>query len=172
MILDSKNIKYEVIDITEPGKEADKEFMQQNSNAKDAKHPLPPQIFSDETYCGVSCNTWDHSTHRFTSVVFLDVHVSSLNYESHDRSLPYRNCDAARYFSRGQALNLMSSFGYSKRPSRAPSLEMFWIHLRFEWIGHNCNITAINRVIMLLKITLIIKQLTKIIFQIQTSVLF
>jgi len=52
MILDSKNITYDVIDITEPGKEADKEFMQQNSNAKDAKHPLPPQIFNDEAYCG------------------------------------------------------------------------------------------------------------------------
>lgn len=53
MILDSKHITYEVTDITEPGKEPDKEFMQQNSNAKDAKHPLPPQIFNDESYCGV-----------------------------------------------------------------------------------------------------------------------
>ncbi|KAG8294013.1 hypothetical protein J6590_003180 [Homalodisca vitripennis] len=53
MILDSKNITYEVIDITEPGKEAEKEFMQQNSDAKDAKHPLPPQIFNGETYCGL-----------------------------------------------------------------------------------------------------------------------
>lgn len=53
MILDSKHIKYEVIDITEPGKEPDKEFMQQNSNSKEAKHPLPPQIFHDESYCGV-----------------------------------------------------------------------------------------------------------------------
>ncbi len=34
MILDSKNIKYEIVDITEPGKEEDKEFMQVNSTSK------------------------------------------------------------------------------------------------------------------------------------------
>lgn len=52
MILDSKNISYEVVDITEPGRESDKEFMQQNSNAKESKYPLPPQIFNEEDYCG------------------------------------------------------------------------------------------------------------------------
>lgn len=61
MILDSKNIKYDVIDITEPGKESDKEFMQNNSKANggtvsdpNPRSPLPPQIFNDEEYCGVS----------------------------------------------------------------------------------------------------------------------
>lgn len=54
MILDSKNIEYVVVDITEPGKENEKEFMQQNSKAKEAKHPLPPQIFNEDDYCGVS----------------------------------------------------------------------------------------------------------------------
>lgn len=53
MILDSKNIKYSLIDITEPGKENEKEFMQENSKARDSKHPLPPQIFNDDHYCGV-----------------------------------------------------------------------------------------------------------------------
>ncbi|XP_043276620.1 SH3 domain-binding glutamic acid-rich protein homolog [Venturia canescens] len=52
MILDSKNVEYEVIDITEPGKEDEKEFMQGNSTAKTGKYPLPPQIFNDEDYCG------------------------------------------------------------------------------------------------------------------------
>lgn len=59
MILDSKNIAYEVIDIAEPGKEADKEFMQEKSTSKgctasdhDPRHPLPPQIFADDEYCG------------------------------------------------------------------------------------------------------------------------
>lgn len=52
MILESKNVAYSVIDIAEPGKESDKEFMQQNSKTRDSKHPLPPQIFNDETYCG------------------------------------------------------------------------------------------------------------------------
>lgn len=52
MILESKNVEYQVIDITEPGKEDEKEFMQLNSNAKESKYPLPPQIFNDEDYCG------------------------------------------------------------------------------------------------------------------------
>lgn len=54
MILESKNVPYEVTDITEPGREADKEFMQSKSNARDSKYPLPPQLFNDEEYCGVS----------------------------------------------------------------------------------------------------------------------
>lgn len=60
MILDSKNIKYEVIDIAEPGSEEEKDFMQNNSTANGStisdpnpRHPLPPQIFNDKQYCGV-----------------------------------------------------------------------------------------------------------------------
>ncbi|XP_036139359.1 SH3 domain-binding glutamic acid-rich protein homolog isoform X2 [Monomorium pharaonis] len=52
MILDSKNVEYEVIDITEPGKEYEKEFMQAHSNARNNKYPLPPQIFNEDDYCG------------------------------------------------------------------------------------------------------------------------
>ncbi|KAL0106668.1 hypothetical protein PUN28_015312 [Cardiocondyla obscurior] len=52
MILDSKNVEYEIIDITEPGKELEKEFMQANSNARNNKYPLPPQIFNEDDYCG------------------------------------------------------------------------------------------------------------------------
>lgn len=59
MILDSKNIKYEILDISEPGKETEKEFMHSNSTSKgatasdmDPRHPLPPQVFNDEEYCG------------------------------------------------------------------------------------------------------------------------
>lgn len=62
MILDSKNIKYEAVDITEPGNEDAKEFMQNNAKSSGAtvgdanpRSPLPPQIFNDEDYCGVSC---------------------------------------------------------------------------------------------------------------------
>lgn len=61
MILDSKNIKYEIIDITEPGKEDDKDFMQNNSKSNggtvsdpNPRTPLPPQVFNDDEYCGVS----------------------------------------------------------------------------------------------------------------------
>lgn len=59
MILDSKNIKYEVLDISEPGKEEDKDFMHANSTSNGAtasdqspRHPLPPQLFNDAEYCG------------------------------------------------------------------------------------------------------------------------
>ncbi|XKL64753.1 hypothetical protein PGB90_004839 [Kerria lacca] len=52
MILESKNIKYNIIDIAEPGKENEKEFMQENSKVRDSKYPLPPQIFNDNYYCG------------------------------------------------------------------------------------------------------------------------
>lgn len=59
MILDSKNIKYEVIDISEPGLEEQKDFMQANSTSNGAtasdltpRHPLPPQLFNDKDYCG------------------------------------------------------------------------------------------------------------------------
>lgn len=61
MILDSKNIKYEIIDITEPGREDDKDFMQNNSKSNggtvsdpNPRTPLPPQVFNDVEYCGVS----------------------------------------------------------------------------------------------------------------------
>lgn len=59
MILDSKVIKYEVVDITEPGKESEKEKMQEKSSSKGVtigdptpRHALPPQLFYDDDYCG------------------------------------------------------------------------------------------------------------------------
>ena len=61
MILESKHIDYSTIDITEPGKEPDKLFMQEHAIAKDAKHPLPPQIFNEADYCGVSI--WPYKSH-------------------------------------------------------------------------------------------------------------
>lgn len=59
MILESKNIEHTLIDIAEPGKETEKEFMQKNSTSKgvtssdlNPRNPLPPQFFNDEKYCG------------------------------------------------------------------------------------------------------------------------
>ncbi|KAJ8917496.1 hypothetical protein NQ315_005545 [Exocentrus adspersus] len=59
LILDSKNIKYEVIDIAEPGAEEAKDFMQNTCTSMGAtisdpnpRHPLPPQLFNDDVYCG------------------------------------------------------------------------------------------------------------------------
>lgn len=66
MILDSKTIEYVVVDITEPGKENEKEFMQQNSKAKTAKYPLPPQIFNEDDYCGVSVTLKKLNIHKYT----------------------------------------------------------------------------------------------------------
>lgn len=56
MILESKQIPYEAIDITDPSKETDKEFMKTNAKTRgDAKYVVAPQIFNEEEYCGVSC---------------------------------------------------------------------------------------------------------------------
>ncbi|KAK9729979.1 SH3-binding, glutamic acid-rich protein [Popillia japonica] len=59
MILDSRTIKYDVVDIAEPGNEEHKDFMQNKSTSLGAtvsdtnpRHPLPPQIFNDDLYCG------------------------------------------------------------------------------------------------------------------------
>ncbi|CAG7833984.1 unnamed protein product [Allacma fusca] len=53
MILESKSIPYEAIDITEAGKEKDKDFMLSNAKPRaGAKIILSPQIFADELYCG------------------------------------------------------------------------------------------------------------------------
>lgn len=59
MILESKHIEHVLIDIAEPGKEPEKEFMQKNSTSAGAtssdanpRNPLPPQFFNDEAYCG------------------------------------------------------------------------------------------------------------------------
>uniref|UniRef100_A0A2M4C2U4 Sh3 domain-binding glutamic acid-rich n=1 Tax=Anopheles marajoara TaxID=58244 RepID=A0A2M4C2U4_9DIPT len=61
LILDSKQIEYSVIDITESSEAAtaEKEFMQTNALQKGStisdpnpRHPLPPQIFKDDVYCG------------------------------------------------------------------------------------------------------------------------
>ncbi|XP_077291949.1 SH3 domain binding glutamate rich protein Sh3beta [Arctopsyche grandis] len=59
MILESKNVPFVAVDITEPGKEDEKDFMQTNSTSlgctvsdTSPRHPLPPQIFNDRDYCG------------------------------------------------------------------------------------------------------------------------
>jgi len=59
MILDSRNFKYEIVDIAEPEHEKEKDYMQNNSTSLGAtvsdtnpRHPMPPQIFNDDIYCG------------------------------------------------------------------------------------------------------------------------
>ena len=55
MILDSKAIPYEVIDISEPGKEEERDYMHGYSLPKEGQtKSLPPQVFVDNVYVGVS----------------------------------------------------------------------------------------------------------------------
>lgn len=77
MILDSKNIQYDTVDITEPGKESEKELMQNKSTSSggtvsdpDPRHPLPPQLFNDEEYCG-DYDAFDMANEIDTLEVFL-----------------------------------------------------------------------------------------------------
>ncbi|XP_063532646.1 SH3 domain-binding glutamic acid-rich protein [Cydia strobilella] len=81
MIMDSKNIKYDIIDITEPGREADKDFMQNNSTSNggtvsdpNPRSPLPPQIFNDKEYCG-DYDQFDLANEVDTLEVFLKVEL-------------------------------------------------------------------------------------------------
>lgn len=51
-ILSSLKIEFEVIDITEMGKEEEREFMRTQCKLHNKEKSLPPQIFNEETYCG------------------------------------------------------------------------------------------------------------------------
>lgn len=58
MILDSLEIDYEVIDVTEPSHEKEKDQMQAVCTKRNSQTiALPPQFFNDDTYCGVSIAT-------------------------------------------------------------------------------------------------------------------
>ncbi|XP_034480636.1 SH3 domain-binding glutamic acid-rich protein homolog isoform X4 [Drosophila innubila] len=77
MILDSKCIQYDTVDITEPGKESEKELMQSKSTSNggtvsdpEPRHPLPPQIFNDQEYCG-DYDAFDMANEIDTLEVFL-----------------------------------------------------------------------------------------------------
>ncbi|XP_066979582.1 SH3 domain-binding glutamic acid-rich protein homolog isoform X1 [Macrobrachium rosenbergii] len=53
MILESKNIPFVTIDITDPGQEDSKDYMNENARPKgNNKVPMTPQIFNDADYCG------------------------------------------------------------------------------------------------------------------------
>lgn len=55
MILDSLEVKYQTIDVTEPGHEIEKEHLQNVCKKRNSQTiALPPQFFNDDTYCGVS----------------------------------------------------------------------------------------------------------------------
>ena len=59
MILNSVKVPVDVVDISSPGKEEEKEFMRTNSKKREGDvNPLPPQIFRGDNYCGVSGQTF------------------------------------------------------------------------------------------------------------------
>ncbi|XP_050696283.1 SH3 domain-binding glutamic acid-rich protein homolog isoform X2 [Eriocheir sinensis] len=53
MILESKNIPFTTIDITDPGQEDSKEYMNENAKPKgNNRVPMTPQLFNEAEYCG------------------------------------------------------------------------------------------------------------------------
>ncbi|CAK1553490.1 unnamed protein product [Leptosia nina] len=93
MILDSKTIKYEVIDITEPGREEDKDFMQNNAKCNggtvsdpNPRSPLPPQVFNDEEYCG-DYDQFDLANEVDTLEQFLKLEPPSAEPQGTDHSI-------------------------------------------------------------------------------------
>ena len=53
MILDSLEVKYELVDVTEPGHEKERDQLQNVCTKRNNQAvALPPQFFNDDTYCG------------------------------------------------------------------------------------------------------------------------
>jgi len=98
MILESKSIEYIAIDITEPGNEEEKHFMQENAEARDSKHPLPPQIFNEQEYCG-DYTGFDLANENDELEVFLKLPIPPKVNGQHstqkdgDQQVPERNED-------------------------------------------------------------------------------
>lgn len=77
MILESKNIEYEIVDIAEPGGEESKDLIQNKATSKggtnsdpEPKYPLTPQLFCDDEYCG-DYNDFDLANELDTLEQFL-----------------------------------------------------------------------------------------------------
>ena len=56
-VLTAKHISFEKIDISAPQSEDKKTFMRENASSPGGKTPLPPQIFLEDEYCGVSVHS-------------------------------------------------------------------------------------------------------------------
>ena len=53
-VLTARKIPFEEIDISDPTREAEKQFMRENSPLKEGQTvPMAPQIFNADEYCGV-----------------------------------------------------------------------------------------------------------------------
>ncbi|KAK7494575.1 hypothetical protein BaRGS_00014228 [Batillaria attramentaria] len=70
-VLESRNIPFERIDISDPNQEEQRKFMRANSKPrKEGQAPLPPQIFHDDEYCG-DCESLTNSIETDTLYDFL-----------------------------------------------------------------------------------------------------
>lgn len=83
MILESKHIDFTIVDITEPTQEKEKDFMQANSTEMgitvsdvNPRHPLPPQIFNGEQYCG-DYNGFELANENDELEAFLKIEVKN-----------------------------------------------------------------------------------------------
>ncbi|GBM07201.1 hypothetical protein AVEN_15440-1 [Araneus ventricosus] len=52
-ILQGLQVELQIIDVTDPGKDEDLTFMQEEAKKHGKKTQLPPQIFNENEYCGV-----------------------------------------------------------------------------------------------------------------------
>ena len=52
--MESKGVHFEAIDISDPGRAAERRFMQANAKAiNNSRYPIPVQFFNEDEYCGV-----------------------------------------------------------------------------------------------------------------------
>ncbi|CAG9863018.1 unnamed protein product [Phyllotreta striolata] len=94
-ILDSKSIKYKIVDISGENNEESKRFMHENATEKggtmsdpDPKFPLPPQFFNDGSYCG-DYNSFDEANElgelkkflRIEDKAFVEMETGMANKE-------------------------------------------------------------------------------------------
>ena len=76
-ILEGLRIPFDRVDISDPANEKERKFMQANSDGgKKGATPLPPQIFHNDEYCGVSAflycdEQWLHFCHCFCTFVVV-----------------------------------------------------------------------------------------------------
>jgi len=55
-VLTNRKISFEEVDISDPLCASEKDFMREHSQPSGSDPaPLPPQIFNDTVYCGVTC---------------------------------------------------------------------------------------------------------------------
>ncbi|XP_070395250.1 SH3 domain-binding glutamic acid-rich protein homolog isoform X2 [Dermacentor albipictus] len=78
MILESIKVPFESIDITEPGKEEDRDFMKEHCKKVDGVCTLPPHFFNEKEYCG-DYEDFDQATEEDRLILFLKLDPSEYN---------------------------------------------------------------------------------------------